>query len=454
MSDIKPKGGARIHAESQYLPVEHGELSGAEYQASIGNHDKAELLAASYAANVAKQRQAAKDAPGNLQKIIENGSAEFTASNRAEPDSKASQPQGYPDNGRSFETFEQMQERIAGEQVEDYSQLQAFVDQRYAEGEMREHFAPADPEPVQPEWAQTGVNSIKVASVSNDVDIQTSMEFQQQIEVLFQQDTDPAKVGRYHYRGVPNETAFYDHGNIIKTEHDSAEVTEAVTLLAKSKGWESYVTKGSEAFYSGVEKTSERLHKELDESNTVEATRMAQDENARLAGLKAAYQQYNVHGTRFYFKQQGGRSATVMAFRDKGDKLVTGLAEERVTRSMVELQVSRGAKEIEVSGHKTVRQQAWRAGTEMGIVVHGYTPTADEIASVKQERVAAYKTVAAAVASQKIADPESRNRVTESINKQLDERQKQLPTLEMYDNNAPSAQPTQQAPQRARTLSQ
>lgn len=254
-------------------------------------------------------------------------------------------------------------------------------------------------------------NTITVAKVNAAADADEQARRAELSRQVLEQFTQQGST--YHYRDLPDLVAFNDNGDSIGTELDNTEVAIAMTKLAESRGWEQFMTKGSEPFYSAVEKRTkeasaeiERLQQSAPEkteptpqttaeqqqsepANTVvpESTNDTPDDDQtlrRAALVRSVNDQYRVAGTKYYFKDQAG-STNQLAFKDNGAKLSTSLNTERVTKSLVDLVESKGWTDINVSGHKEFKRQVWRAATDRGIEVNGYTPDENDLATVSDK---------------------------------------------------------------------
>lgn len=224
-------------------------------------------------------------------------------------------------------------------------------------------------------------HSLTMASkaTSDELPEDERAEFAREVEKQFTNNGQ----GVYTYKVAPDVTAFVDHGERLTTEFNSPDVSQALVSLALSKGWNNYVTKGDDAFYTNIETATNKVVAERKENTLTPdqvADTVASDEEQlrRLAALRAIHDQYRVAGDRLYFKD--ARSSNTLAFRDTGDKLTTGLNTERVTRSMVAMAAAKGWQRIDVTGHEDFRRQVWREAQEHDIEVRGYTPTPDELA--------------------------------------------------------------------------
>lgn len=73
---------------------------------------------------------------------------------------------------------------------------------------------------------------------------------------------------------------------------------------------------------------------------------------------------------------------SLVAFEDKGNKLVTKSNSENIAESMVRIAEARGWDEIKVSGSETFRKEAWAEAAARGMQVKGYIPTEQDKAQL------------------------------------------------------------------------
>ena len=116
-------------------------------------------------------------------------------------------------------------------------------------------------------------------------------------------------------------------------------------------------------------------------ANTVESTKTktAIDEaeiKRRNALAKRVVDAYVVDGNRYMLRGERPQEA----FRDNGNTIKAKLDDERTVTDAVDLLASRGVESIKVSGTKVFNRNAWIAAQTHGMEVHGYKPTAQDLA--------------------------------------------------------------------------
>lgn len=217
-------------------------------------------------------------------------------------------------------------------------------------------------------------------------------------------------------------------------------------------------------------------------------------ERAELRG--EVEKQFLVRDGKFYFKDNNNR----LAIEDRGNKLVSAERDSRVAVSMAKLAESKGWDSIKVKGSSEFQREVWLEASSRGIKVQGYKPTeADQAAlearkenrlrnSIEQgdperqhdrskqtrheepttekieamrkqkqqaedynllrpddrqriEKIRVVEAVAAAVTTEKIKNPATRQRVAAEVKRQLDHmsaKGRDVPTIHTYDKNAPA----------------
>lgn len=193
----------------------------------------------------------------------------------------------------------------------------------------------------------------------------------------------------YGYKVVPAVVAYRETEQRISTDLDNDDVLIAMTKVAQAKGWQHYRAVGSSTFNTAVEKQAQRQTQTANEqspknhvsADKVEKTIDSQQRAKQQALIQSINDQYRVAGKKYYFKDYAGH-VNQLAFKDNGDTLSTRLNTERVTRSIVDLAQSKGWSEIKVSGHKEFKRQVWRAASQRGIKILGYTPDSNDLDTV------------------------------------------------------------------------
>ena len=73
-----------------------------------------------------------------------------------------------------------------------------------------------------------------------------------------------------------------------------------------------------------------------------------------------------------------------LAFVDKGNKLKTRLTHKQVIQSMLSIAQNRKWQQINISGSKTFKREAWYQASKQGIKVKGYRPNKQDLLRLKQ----------------------------------------------------------------------
>jgi len=115
----------------------------------------------------------------------------------------------------------------------------------------------------------------------------------------------------------------------------------------------------------------------------------AEREKKRQAHLmESLQQQFRVSGAKFYFKDQPDK----LAFRDKGNQLISVSNDERVVKAMIAVAQVKGWQTITVSGHKEFRREIWMQASLQGMDVRGYKPDTQELHLMEERRKRQNKT--------------------------------------------------------------
>lgn len=206
--------------------------------------------------------------------------------------------------------------------------------------------------------------------------------------------------------------------------------------------------------------------------------------------------QFLVRDGKYYFKDSNNR----LAIEDRGNKLVSPEKDPRVAVSMAKLAQAKGWDSIKVKGSPEFQREVWLEASSRGVKVQGYKPTEadraaldarkesrlrntveqgtperqqqrskkpsreeptqeriEELRKQKQraedynllrpeartriEKVRVIEAVAGAVATEKIKNPATRQKVTSEVKRQLDRmsaKGRDVPTLHTYDKTAPA----------------
>ncbi|HET9239196.1 MAG TPA: LPD7 domain-containing protein [Oligoflexus sp.] len=108
----------------------------------------------------------------------------------------------------------------------------------------------------------------------------------------------------------------------------------------------------------------------------------AHEQSRQVELMDQVHNQFRVAGSRFYFKEQPSK----VAFKDKGESLVSASNDERVAKAMAAMADAKGWKTISVSGHPDFKRQVWMEATLRGIDVRGFKPTEQDLELLEGRR--------------------------------------------------------------------
>lgn len=234
------------------------------------------------------------------------------------------------------------------------------------------------------------------------------------------------------------------------------------------------------------------------ESNDQDKARRSTEQAALRTEVE---KQFLVRNGRYYFKDNSNR----LAIEDRGHKLVSPEKDPRVAVSMAKLAEAKGWDSIKVKGSPEFQREVWLEAASRGIKVQGYKPKESDLAALearkesrlrnsveqgdperkresrgferkdkakreeptrekveelrkKKQRAEDYnllrpenrtriekarvvEAVAAAVVTEKIVNPATRQKVVAEVKRQLDHmsaKGRDVPTVHTYDKNAPA----------------
>lgn len=98
--------------------------------------------------------------------------------------------------------------------------------------------------------------------------------------------------------------------------------------------------------------------------------------------LEYIYRDYRVHKNKFYFKDRPEK----LAFKDQGNKLISGVTDERVCFAMMMLAEARGWKTIKVKGHPDFCRTVWLEACLRDINVQGFIPKEHDLIELESRR--------------------------------------------------------------------
>lgn len=94
------------------------------------------------------------------------------------------------------------------------------------------------------------------------------------------------------------------------------------------------------------------------------------EKNRQIELMEQVHHQFRVSGSKFHFKDQPQR----IAFKDKGERMVSASNDDRVAHAMATMAEAKGWKTIRVSGHPEFRKEVWMEASLRGLNVRGYEP--------------------------------------------------------------------------------
>lgn len=113
--------------------------------------------------------------------------------------------------------------------------------------------------------------------------------------------------------------------------------------------------------------------------NQIHEIFLEQKKNYQLALIKQIHDKYRVIGENFHFKEQ----PETVAFKDKGQRIVSASNDDLVAQSMVIMAEAKGWTALKVSGHPEFQRKIWMEASSRNIEVYGYQPTEQELKQLK-----------------------------------------------------------------------
>ena len=109
------------------------------------------------------------------------------------------------------------------------------------------------------------------------------------------------------------------------------------------------------------------------------------EKNRQIELMEQLHHQFRVSGAKFHFKDQPGQ----IAFKDKGEKIVSASNDERVAKAMATMADAKGWKTIKVSGHPDFQREVWMEASLRGLEVRGFKPNEQDLKllDVRREHV-------------------------------------------------------------------
>lgn len=113
------------------------------------------------------------------------------------------------------------------------------------------------------------------------------------------------------------------------------------------------------------------------------------EKNRQIELMEQLHHQFRVSGAKFHFKDQPEQ----IAFKDKGEKMVSASNDERVAKAMATMADAKGWKTIKVSGHPDFQREVWMEASLRGLEVRGFKPSEQDIKALEGRREHTMKNV-------------------------------------------------------------
>lgn len=164
-----------------------------------------------------------------------------------------------------------------------------------------------------------------------------------------------------------------------------------------------------------VENLSEQAEEQDAENDLAEQTGATTDrtgqaltereKNREIQMMERLQGQFRVSGSnKYHFKEPGAR----VAFKDKGERIVSGSNDERVSKAMATMADARGWKNIKVSGHPDFRRDVWMEASLRGLEVRGYKPNERDVNELETRQEARMRNRVEQAAPEKEKNDEKR----------------------------------------------
>jgi hypothetical protein len=148
----------------------------------------------------------------------------------------------------------------------------------------------------------------------------------------------------------------------------------------------------AEAKRIGVENLAEKAREQDQVNDLAEKTGAPSDrrdqlltereKNRQIELMELVHKQFRVSGAKYHFKDQ----PTKVAFKDQGNRMVSGSNDDRVAQAMATMAEAKGWKTIKVSGHPDYVREVWMEASVRGLEVHGYKPTEQDKEQLEARR--------------------------------------------------------------------
>lgn len=106
------------------------------------------------------------------------------------------------------------------------------------------------------------------------------------------------------------------------------------------------------------------------------------EKNRRMELLEQVHDQFRVSGAKYLFKDQPGK----IAFKDKGERMVSASNDDRVAKAMATMAEAKGWKTLKVSGHPDFQREVWMEASLRGLEVRGFKPSEQDLKTLEARR--------------------------------------------------------------------
>lgn len=106
------------------------------------------------------------------------------------------------------------------------------------------------------------------------------------------------------------------------------------------------------------------------------------EKNRRIELLEQVHDQFRVSGAKYLFKDQPGK----IAFKDKGERMVSASNDDRVAKAMAMMAEAKGWKTLKVSGHPDFQREVWMEASLRGLEVRGFKPSEQDLKTLEARR--------------------------------------------------------------------
>lgn len=106
------------------------------------------------------------------------------------------------------------------------------------------------------------------------------------------------------------------------------------------------------------------------------------EKNRRMELLEQVHDQFRVSGAKYLFKDQPGK----IAFKDKGERMVSASNDDRVAKAMAMMAEAKGWKTLKVSGHPDFQREVWMEASLRGLEIRGFKPSEQDLKTLEARR--------------------------------------------------------------------